>query len=78
MGVDRPHEGTVEFGLDSTTRRGCLRIRCSCGWTGPDHELDADTREAVERADELCLHDFRLHLGWRQVNPRWLPNKLGG
>jgi len=75
---DRPHEGTVEFGLHIITRRGCLRMSCSCGWTGPDHELAQDNEEAVRVADEACLHDFRLHLGWKQINPAWSPGKLGG
>lgn len=71
MGVQqelRPHEGTVEFGMDAATRKCCVRIRCSCGWIGPDHDLEADTHEAVMVADAACHHDFRVHMGWRRLD----------
>ena len=63
----RPHEAVTDFGIDPTTRQACLRIRCSCGWVGPDHDLAEDTHEAVMVADAACQHDFRVHLGWRRI-----------
>lgn len=59
------------FGTSRDARAGTLHVECSCGWRGPEHAIAADTLDAAQRADEQCMHDFRLHLGWK-------PIKLGG
>ena len=72
------HEGQVMFGVDRDSRNGTLHVRCACGWRGPEHKIESDTTESVARADDLCTHDFRVHIGWRVVPSFLDPNKLLG